>query len=568
MDSVFATGVPLEIEFEYAGPQGTSLFNWRLIPEFDERREVRTLLSISRDVTAQRRAESEMRQLAEAVGQAAESIVITSKDGAIEYVNPAFERITGYVRSEALGQNPRVLKSGVQDAAFYKELWDTIMAGRIWTGRMVNRRKDGSFYTEECTISPVYDAAGVVDRFVAVKRDVTQELALEEELRQAQRLESVGQLAAGVAHDFNNMLSPILGYAEMLAAEFSRDDVRHAQLIQIKHAAERSRDLIRQLLAFSRKQVLELSLVDMCEVVRAMQGFLKRAVRENVEIRVQLDDAPQTVRADVSQIEQVLVNLCVNAQDAMPEGGVLAIAVAPARFDSAQCAAHPGLQPGQYVMLSVTDTGMGMDAETRRHIFEPFFTTKEHGKGTGLGLATVYGIVKQHGGIILVTGEPGKGAAFQIYLRYIHGQVLAEGASEVQGKQAAGTETILLVEDNVVVRELTKEILERQRYTILDAPSGIHALEIVAHHAGPIDLLLTDVVMPDMNGRELFDRVIVQRPGLKVMYMSGYPDNVIARHGALDEGVVFIQKPFTSLKLLAKVREALAARSLSGETQP
>ncbi len=504
-----------------------------------------------------RKAEATLRRLAQAVNQAAESICIVDPDGRIEYVNPAFERVSGYRSEEVAGQNPRILKSGMQDAAFYRDLWNTITAGNIWSGRIVNKRKDGVLYTEDCTISPVKDEKGAIEHFVAVKRDVSREIAMEEQFRQSQRLESVGQLAAGVAHDLNNLLSPIMGYAELLLLDLDPAGKAYGQVGEILKAGERSRDLIRQLLAFGRRQMLELKVTDLRSVVGEMESLLRRMIRENIAIEMTFVESPCNVLIDRGQVKQVLINMALNAQDAMPDGGSLTIEVSHAELDEQYCNAQTGLTPGRYVQLTVSDTGQGMDEETRARIFEPFFTTK--GKlGTGLGLSTVYGIVKQHGGNIWVYSEKGKGTILKTYL-----PASPEGAGRREppakaGDLSRGSETILVVEDNEMVRSLARAILEKQGYRVLVAADGGEALQALAEHAGHIDLLLTDVIMPDMNGKELFARVSRIRPELKVLFMSGYAENVIAHHGVLDEGVSFIQKPFTVLTLTAKVREILS----------
>ncbi|MHB8772169.1 MAG: PAS domain S-box protein [Syntrophales bacterium] len=506
----------------------------------------------------QRQAAATLRRLAEAVDQAAEAICIVDPTGRIEYVNPAFERVSGYGRDEVAGQNPRILKSGVQDAAFYRTLWETVTAGNTWSGRIVNKRKDGLLYTEDCTISPVKDEQGVIEYFVAVKRDVSREIEMEEQFRQSQRLESVGQLAAGVAHDLNNLLSPILGYAELLLLEIDPAGEARGQVEEIVKAGERSRDLIRQLLAFGRRQMLELKVTDLRSVVEGMNGLLSRMIRENVRIETVFAEGPCTALIDRGQVEQVLINLAVNAQDAMPDGGHLTIEVAHAELDDQYCRIHTGVTPGRYVQLTVSDTGQGMDEETRAHMFEPFFTTK--GKlGTGLGLATVYGIVKQHGGNIWVYSEKGRGTTFKTYLPASSEGAAREPLPAQTGDLLRGSETVLVVEDNAMVRSLARAILAKQGYRVLIAANGTEALRALAEHAGKIDLLLTDVVMPDMNGKELFARTAQARPGIRVLFMSGYTANVIAHHGVLDEGVSFIQKPFTVHALTAKVREILGA---------
>lgn len=390
------------------------------------------------------------------------------------------------------------------------------------------------------------------------KRIEAEKSQMEAQFHQAQKMESVGRLAGGVAHDLNNLLSPILGYGEMLLTEFSAGDHRKESVKQIVNAGERARDLVRQLLAFSRKQILELKPVDLNNVLTGFEKLLRRTIREDVDIKFIPAASLPHIRGDVSQLEQVIMNLMVNAQDAMPDGGVLSIETDVIQLDAGYSAALHDVAPGRYVMMAVSDTGYGMDDETQARIFEPFFTTKEKGKGTGLGLATVYGIVRQHGGGIRAFSKPGLGTTFKIYLPAMEttGR-LAETAPAIPAEDLCGNETILLVEDSLAVRNMAEVLLKRQGYTVLVAENGAKALSGLERHEGPVHLLLTDVIMPGMNGKDLFDLAFAKNPGLKVLYMSGYMDNEISRCGVLDEGVQFIQKPFSAQALVAKVRDSL-----------
>ncbi len=397
-------------------------------------------------------------------------------------------------------------------------------------------------------------------RFITERKRAEEERArLEEQFHQSQKLESIGRLAGGVAHDLNNLLSPILGYSEMLLADAVGRDPRRDSLTAIVTAGKRARDLVRQLLAFGRKQTLKVEPVDLNGLLKHFHRLLRRTIREDIVIHMDLDRTLPPIQGDAGQLEQVVMNLAVNAQDAMPDGGELTIETSAAVLDEAYAAHHEGVTPGPYVMLAVSDTGCGMDAETREHIFEPFFTTKEKHKGTGLGLATIYGIVKQHAGHIWIYSEPGAGSTFKVYLPMAGGKVFAEAEAPkpIPATDPDGTETILVVEDNQQVRELTITILQREGYRVLSAHSGESALIELNRHEGPVHLLLTDVVMPDMNGRELFDKISSTHPHMKVLYMSGYTDNVIAHSGVLDADIGFIQKPFTVTGLAAKVREVL-----------
>jgi PAS domain S-box-containing protein len=382
---------------------------------------------------------------------------------------------------------------------------------------------------------------------------------LEEQYQQAQKMEAIGRLAGGVAHDLNNLLLPILGYAEILLEDFSAADSRKQSIEQIHRAGLRAKDLVRQLLAFGRKQALEVKIVDLNRVIGGFEKLLRRTIREDIEIRTTLPPGLSAIRVDVGQIEQIIMNLSVNAQDAMPEGGCLSIETGEIEIDESYAERHRGAKPGRFVKLTIKDTGQGMTREVRERIFEPFFTTKEKGKGTGLGLSTVYGIVKQHDGYIWVYSEPGKGAAFELHFPAMTTAALEPEEAPVALRRMPGAETIMVVEDEDNVRKLTASILKRQGYTVLSAASGEQCLNLLSDHKDPLHLLLTDVIMPSMNGRELFEKLVVRFPTLKVLYMSGYADDVIGQFGVLEEGLDFIQKPFSIQKLAAKVRSVLDA---------
>lgn len=511
---------------------------------------------VSEDITERKRNEAERVRLAAAIGQTAEAVVMTDVEGRILYVNPAFEHITGYSREEVLGQTPRILKSGRQDAGFYRAMWDTLLRGDTWRGQFVNRKKDGTLYTEETIISPVRDDGGQITHFVAVKHDTTEEDALRRQLQQSQKVESIGRLAGGVAHDLNNLLSPILGYGEMLRDTFSPGDHRRVSVDHILGAGRRARDLVRQLLAFSRKQTLEMRTIEINAVIRTFANLLRRTIREDISMAFALSPEPLPVLGDIGQLEQVLMNLAVNAADAMPGGGGLTIATARLRVDEGPAKTWTDLTPGDHCLLTFTDTGCGMDEETAEKVFEPFFSTKGD-LGTGLGLATVYGIVKQHGGNIRVASAPGQGAAFEVFLPLSREAAVSEAPEERRSGEGKGSETILLVEDNDQVRDMTKHMLEEKGYSVLVAADGAGALELLTGHRGPIHLLLTDVIMPGMNGKALFGRVSETHPNTKVLYMSGYTSDVVVRHGALEPGARLIGKPFRIEDLAFTVRDVL-----------
>jgi PAS domain S-box-containing protein len=524
------------------------------------------------------RLDQERRLLTAAIEQAAESVIITDTEGTIVYVNPGFEQITGYSRAEAVGQNPRILKSGEQAASFYQDLWASLKAGQSWRGRFVNKTKDGTLCTVDSSIAPVRDENGRIVNYVDVQRDVTHELQLEERYLQAQKMEAVGRLASGIAHDFNNLLTAIKGYTGLLLTSIEEGTATQppsslteerdgqdaldtasmrADLEEIDRATEHAASLIRRLMAFSRKQVLQPQVLDLNAVVANAERMLRRLIGEDIELVVSPSKDLGKVEADPGQIEQIIMNLAINARDAMPHGGKLILETANVVLGKDRGEGQTECEPGAYVCLAVSDTGTGMDEKVRSHLFEPFFTTKEVGKGTGLGLSTVRGIVTQSGGNIKVHSEVGTGTTFKIYLPQVMQDTSSDAEKPTSGTLASGQETILVVEDEEFVRELTMRILEQQGYSVLAASHPDEALQYSAQYDGPIHLLVTDVVMPEMGGRELASRLTASRPETKVLYVSGYTDDAIMRHGILDEDLAFLQKPFTLTTLSSKVRDVL-----------
>ncbi|HXN97886.1 MAG TPA: PAS domain S-box protein [Candidatus Acidoferrales bacterium] len=421
--------------------------------------------------------------------------------------------------------------------------------------------KGGSY---ACHVEPLRDANGQLQGAICMALDITDRRQLEEQLRQSQKMEAVGRLAGGIAHDFNNLLMVIQGYADLLADRLAPGDPLRRNAEQIQTASQRATSLTRQLLAFSRKQMLAPKIISIQSIFADMEKILRRLIGEDIQLETSSAPDAGLIKADRSQIEQVILNLAVNARDAMPQGGRLTIETANVDLDASYSRSPAVLAPGKYVMLAVTDNGCGMDAETQTHIFEPFFTTKEKGKGTGLGLATVYGIVKQSGGYVWVYSEPGRGTSFKIYLPRIEDEEGDRGRDRRSdaGAVERGSETILLVEDEKGVRELAREYLEMSGYTVIEAEDGHTALELAAMHAGTIHLLMTDVVMPGISGRELAERVRVIRPKISVLYMSGYTDQAVVHHGILETDAVLLQKPFTMTTLSAKLREILTAEAV------
>jgi PAS domain S-box-containing protein len=510
-----------------------------------------------RDITARKRDDAERKRLLAAIEQAGEGIVMTNAQGDIEFVNPAFEQMTGYSHTEVFGRNPRILRSGNHDELFYRNLWETISSGRTWAGRMVNKRKDGTLYTEETTISPVREPSGRIVNYVAVKRDITEPLRLAAQFQQAQKMEAVGLLAGGVAHDYNNMLSVILGYAELALEKVDPAEPLHADLQIIITAAKRSADITRQLLTFARKQTIIPVVLDLNQTVETMLAMIRRLIGEDIDLAWLPKANLRPIKMDPTQVDQILANLCVNARDAFAGAGKITIETGNVVFDAAYCADHLGFVEGAYVLLTVSDDGCGMSKEVMGHIFDPFFTTKAEGQGTGLGLSTVHGIVKQNEGFINVYSELGSGTTFRIYLPQYMEQAAVSAQTKALDMPLSQGETVLVVEDESVLLMMTQTMLRKLGYRVLAAGTPSEAIELTERHEGQIHLAITDVVMPKMNGRDLAECLQSLSPGLKILFMSGYTADVIAHRGVLEAGVNFLQKPFSVHDLATKVREVL-----------
>ncbi len=481
-------------------------------------------------------------------------------DGRLVFIgaNPAADRLLGLDNSQFIGKTIEEAFPPLKDSEVPSRYRLAAEKGEPWRTEQIeyeDQRIKGAFEVYAFQTSPGHMAAMFLE-ISRRKRAEEEKEKLEAQLRHAQKMEAIGQLAGGVAHDFNNLLSPILGYAELLLMDLHPDDPRFGSLSEIRKAGNRAKDLTRQLLAFGRKQMIEMQVLDLGEIVSGFEKMLKRTIRENIEIQLQLQPSLGKVHADISQIELILMNLAVNAQDAMPKGGTMTLETADVLLDEESVRQHPDSQPGHYVMLAIRDTGSGIEPELLERIFEPFFTTKEKGKGTGLGLATVYGIVKQHKGEIIVDSEPGKGCAFKIYLPQVEGdaETLLRTPMGLTGNH--GTEMVVVVEDDTTVRNLACAILREHGYRVFSAGSAEECISLF-QKTGPVDLLLTDVVMPEMNGRELSQRLVATYPKLKVLFMSGYMDDWIANHGVPAEADNFIQKPFSIQTLTKKVRQVL-----------
>ncbi|MCL4294916.1 MAG: PAS domain S-box protein [Anaerolineae bacterium] len=504
---------------------------------------------------ARMQLDKEHRQLSAAIEQTAESVVITDTNGAIIYVNPAFEQITGYSRAEVTGQNPRLLKSNKHSTDFYQELWATISSGLVWQGRFTNKKKDGALFVEDATITPVRDKRGQIVNYVGVRRDITREQQLEEQYRQAQKMEAIGLLAGGIAHDFNNILTVINGYTELVRSQLPPDNPMQEPMNTILQSGKRAANLVRQLLAFSRSQIIQPRVLELNTLVLELNKMLRRVISENIRIETNLAQNLWSIKADPHQIEQIILNLAVNAQDAMPQGGQLTLETANVALTTADVANYSEIEPGEYVLLTVQDTGLGMSEEIKARIFEPFFTTKEVGQGTGLGLATVYGIVKQNKGHIWVNSAENQGASFKVYLP--RAAAATTSSSEVASSETLprGRETILLVEDENPVREFIALVLREQGYTVIEAANGQEALQLAQAYSREIHLLLTDMVMPGINGLVLAQSLLKTHPHLKTLIMSGYSTQLNTYHGTSPDNPPFIQKPFSQEALLGKIRD-------------
>ncbi len=515
--------------------------------------------SLLANIMQRKSAEIDRGRLAMAVEQSAEAVLIADLNGTITYVNPAFERITGYAARDVLGLNPRILKSGRHDFRFYERMWNRLREGEVWTGRITNRRKDGTFYEAEQTTSPLRDRGGVVVGYLTVSQDVTRSIKLENELRQAQKMDSIGRLAGGVAHDFNNLLTGILGFAKVVMEELGPGHPSLPDLEEIVRAGERAAKLTRQLLAFGHQQVLQIQALDLNTVVVNMHAMLRRTLGEDVELVTAATDPLGRIEADAGLLEQVIINLAVNARDAMPKGGKLIVRTDNIVVDEALTQRHPEANPGHYVLLAVADNGAGMTEEVKQQAFEPFYTTKEKGRGLGLGLSTVYGIVKQFGGFVELDSALGAGTEVRLYFPASTPPAAPPKEKVVEKAAGKGGETILVVEDENTVRHLTVRILKGLGYQVLEARNGDEALSLFEQHPG-LDLVLTDVVMPRMGGPELAGRLHEKAPGLKILFMSGYTEDMRMEGTQGDQSTALILKPFTRDSMAAAIRGALDAR--------
>jgi PAS domain S-box-containing protein len=529
-------------------------------PVCDANGKLAKIIHIATDITYLHQLQVSQARLAAAMEQTLEGIAVTDPDGVIRYANPSFAGFAGKPVETLCGRGVLDVLSLTGSAApVAAELRATLEGRKSWDGRLTARVADGRDLHLGGTLSPVHGGTGALTGFVLILNDVSRSVSLEQQVRQAQKMESIGRLAGGVAHDFNNMLGVISGYAELALLKLNSADPLVEDLEEIRTAARRSADLTRQLLAFARRQTIMPKVMDLNELIGGSEKMLRRLVGEDIALEFAPGPDLRRVKMDPSQVDQVLANLAVNSRDAITGVGRMAVATGNVVLDEEFCRRHRGAAPGEYVRLSFSDTGCGMDRETLAQVFEPFFTTKGEGRGTGLGLSTVYGIVKQNQGFINLNSEPGMGTHIDIYLPRAEGKaaVAAPAASAASPK---GSETVLVVEDEEMILKLCKTVLAAQGYRVLVAASPEEAILMAERHPEPIHLIITDVVMPAMNGRDLIERVKRHRPGIRSIYMSGYTADVIAHRGVLAEGLRFIQKPFAPGALARRVREALDGR--------
>jgi PAS domain S-box-containing protein len=550
---------PFQLVYRILAADGTLKWVWEQGQGvFDENERLVALEGFIADISQRKQAEDKLVRLDKAIEQAAEAIFVTDADWIIQYVNPAFERLTGYAAGEIIGLHTRTLRSHKHSSAFYENMRDTLAQGQVWSGRIVNRKKDGSFYDAEATASPVKNKSGVTINYVNIQRDISKEIRLEKELLQARKLEAIGTLAGGIAHDFNNLLVPILGYAEMALSDTTHTSQTRYGLEQTLHAALRARDLVKQILTFGRSGTEQQKIpVEIGSIVKEALKLLRASLPTSIEIRQNIGNGAAS--ADPTQIHQVLMNLCTNASHAMAGKGILDVSLSRVNLSKSDLAEQSivDLEPGPHLKLCVSDTGSGMDKAVLERIFDPYFTTREMGQGSGLGLAVVHGIVKWHGGAITVRSEPGKGSAFSIYIPSVEKGTGA--AVESRQKLPAGTERILLIDDEQIVVETGTAILKQLGYKVTPETDGLRALEIFRSTPGNFDLVITDYTMPNMTGTDLSKDLRQIRPDIPIILCTGFSEKVTPTVAA-DHGLELVMKPFSMKQIAELVRKALQAQ--------
>jgi two-component system cell cycle sensor histidine kinase/response regulator CckA len=567
-DEARRTGIGKTLEYRLQHKNGS----WLVLESTssvicDAQGEPEKLVVVNRDITERKRAEEALRRseadFRSVVEDAPYGIYRASFEGKLLQVNPALRRMLGYEQEQDLLRKDLATDVFLHSGDYQRLADQLTRTEEVKDIEMEWKKQDDTPIIVRCSGRRINDEQGTPACFEVFAEDVSERRVLEKQLRMAQKMEAIGRLSGGIAHDFNNLLGVIIGYSRVLKKSLGPENELSEHAVEIEKAGQRAAAMTKQLLAFSRQQVLTPAILNLNTLVTDMEKMLPRLLGEDIEVSLSLDSELGSVKADQSQIEQVIMNLAVNARDAMPEGGKLKIQTTNAHLDQSYTRAHPGSRVGDYVCLSVADTGTGMAPGILSHIFEPFFTTKERGKGTGLGLATVYGIVKQSNGYIWVDSAPGEGASFQIYLPLHVGQSADEQKLQ-PAEKLHGTERILLVEDSEPLKKLAQKFLEAAGFQVLSAASGEEALEVAARFRGTFDLLLTDVVMPGMNGRALAEQLSPRQPGMRVLYMSGYTDSFIAGHGVLEPGTRLLHKPFTDEVLIRKVREVLDGGTAPG----
>jgi PAS domain S-box-containing protein len=511
---------------------------------------------IARDITDRKKTEGEISMLAQALKCISECVTVTDLENNIIFVNDAFLKKYGYESHELIGKPISIVRAQtIQNDSVENILPDTMSGG--WKGEVLNKKKDGTEFPVHLSTSVINDPTGYPLALIGVATDISERKRLETQLQQSQKLEAIGKLAGGIAHDFNNLLTVIQGYSDLLLAKISANDPIHNQIRQIYDAANRAESLTGQLLAFSRKQLMKPRVIDLNKLIHEMEDMLERLIGADIKFVINLSANLGKIKADPGQIEQVIMNLAVNARDAMNNGGILTIETLNTVIDQRFKDKYPEAVVGNYIELRIGDTGFGMDKETQAHIFEPFFTTKEKGEGTGLGLATVYGIIKQSGGYIYVESELTKGTIFNLYFPRVDEPLDIEESTKISDTNLYGEETVLVVEDQNEVRHLIIDTLKLYGYNVLEAPHGGSALLTCEKFRGKIDLIISDIVMPQMNGQELVERLIPLQPQMKTLFISGYSENVFSDRNILDPGMLYVQKPFTPMELLRKIRQVL-----------
>lgn len=523
----------------------------------DKKGNLTDVLFVGEDITEKLFSKRLAEKMLYVVEQSPNTVVITDTDGVIEYVNKKFSELTLYTKEEVIGKKPNIFKSGTTPKRVYEELWNTIKAGRIWEGEMLNRKKNGELYWERAKIAPIFDpVSGSIANFVGIKEDITYKKKLEEQLLQSQKMEAIGHLAGGVAHDFNNILTAIIGYGNSLLLKLPKDDPLRTYVDQILVAAERAAALTQNLLSFARKKPLLKSVVDLNNIIERISNMVKRIIGEDIIFNMFLNKTSLNIYADISQIEQVVMNITTNARDAMEKGGSFTIETSMITMDDEFISKHVFGKEGEYAVLKLSDTGHGMSEEVKRNIFEPFYTTKGAGRGTGLGLSTVYGIVKSHDGFIDVESQIDKGTTFYIYFPLIGSSVEAEERVEMK-QNYEGNETILIAEDDSSVLELFKDFFESFGYKVISVTNGDDAVKAFMPNKDKIALCILDIVMPVKSGPDALKEILSIKPGTKALLLSGYAIEIERYKSDFSDNVIFVQKPISPRKLVSLSRELI-----------